>query len=520
MEILNEIVLYVYLGVFFVMSIFLFSYAIYDNSKKKDIEEEREFYFRQKSVREVWRKKGNTIIPGCIIWTVIAGVFFVLVYNMAGEEKVRNLWSGIGKYIEDLPGVMLSGLGAITMLSGFVGFRKDTWIGLNGNVILKRYGIIRRLKQILLVVGVSYIMLFLSAFIKNGEEGYRLYFAVKSLVFYGFISFLCLFIKCIWSMLEILMGERVAHKRIKELYQEFWYTSISRVERSGREEEIVRMLLSNHKEVSGKINLIQNIEDVEFDTNIKEGEDGRYKDLVFTSSIRFIILYFIIFCIGGLVLLYYCRMNENIFVPRLVYLCGILAFGVCSVTFCLFSKGVRVAVISIFYGRCGYKFIPQKGKVKYTREVPLITRKYHKYVQVTKSFLAFFLMHLKSGHEDVLKIIINECKRKLRDNPKLYVDISILLVVMDYMYYRETKKFFTDIDLGDEHRKYYTKIARAFAVDTMDDIFGDKVDMTMFDEYIAERERDFGTKKKKGNIKNIQIEITLPKNSKVSIMKS
>ena len=76
MGILNEIALYVYLGVFFVMSIFLFSYAIYDNSKKKDIEGEREFYFRQKSAGEGWKKSGNTIIPGCIIWIVIAGVFF------------------------------------------------------------------------------------------------------------------------------------------------------------------------------------------------------------------------------------------------------------------------------------------------------------------------------------------------------------------------------------------------------------------------------------------------------------
>ena len=442
------------------------------------------------------------------------------VYNLAGDEDVRNLWSEIGEYIEELPGVMLAGLGAITILSGFMGFRKDTWIGLNGNVILKRYGIIRRLKQILLVIGVSYIILFLGAFIKNGEESYKLYFAVKSLVFYGFISFLCLFIKCIWSMLEMLMGERVAHKRIKELYQEFWCTSISRVERSGREEEIVRMLLSNHKEASSKINLIQNIVDVEFDTNIKEGEGGRYKDLVFTSSIRFIILYFIIFCIGGLVPLYYCHMKDNIFNPRFAYLCSILVFGVCSVTSCLCSKGVRIAAISIFYGRCAYKFIPQKGKPKYIREVPLIAGKFHRYVQVTKSFFAFFLMHLKSGHEDILKMIIKECKRKLRDNPKLYVDLSILLVVMDYMYYRETKKFFTDIDFEDEHREYYTKIARAFAVDTMDDIFGDKVDMTIFDEYIAERERYFGTKKKKGNIKNIKIDIILPKNSKVSIMKS
>ncbi len=73
MEILNEIVLYVYLGVFLVMTIFLFSSAIYDNRKEKDIEEKREFYFRQKATGEGLKKRGDSIILGCIIWMSIAG---------------------------------------------------------------------------------------------------------------------------------------------------------------------------------------------------------------------------------------------------------------------------------------------------------------------------------------------------------------------------------------------------------------------------------------------------------------
>jgi len=522
MEMLHEIALYVYLGVFFVLTIYFFSSAIHDNRKEKDIEGERGFYFRYKAMGDGLKKRNDSVIPSCIIWAVMAGAFFWVVYVAAGNERIRTLWSGIGKYAEDLPGVMLAGLGAITMLSAFMGFRKDTWIGLNGNVILKRYGIIKRFKQILLVVGASYFILFLSVFIKNGVENDKLYYAVKSLVFFGFVSFLYLFVRCIWSMLEILTGERVALRRIKELYQEFWYTSVSRVERSGREEEIVRMLLRNHKKAACRINLIQKIDAVEFDTNIKERneEKGRYEKLGLKSCVVFFFFYISVFFVCGFAVLNQCNKSESFFTQCFVFFCSTLVLGASLVLMGKCSKGMRIAAISIVYGRCGYRFIHKSGKDKYVGEVPWITTKYHRYVQVTKCFLAFVLMHLKSGHEDVLKMIIKECKRKLRDNPKLYVDIAILLVVMDYMYYRETKMFLDDIEFTDEHREYYIKAARAFAVDTMDDIYGDEVDMTMFDEYIAERESFFETKKKKGKIKNIQIDIALPKNSKVSIIKS
>ena len=400
-----------------------------------------------------------------------------------------------------------------------IGFRKDTWIGLNGDVILRRYGVIKRFKQILFVVGTSYIVLFASIFIKNGEGSDRLYFAVKSLLLYVFVSYLYLFIKCIWSMLDILTGEKIACRRIKALYQEFWYNSISRVERGGREEEIIRMLLKNHKEVACRVNLIQKIVDVEFDTNIKASdlENGRYEKLGLKSYRVFFSIYFFSFFVGGFAFLNQCNKSARFFIPCIVFFCSTFVLGVSLVLLGLHSKGMRIAAISIAYGRCGYRFIRRRGRDKYVREVPWVTTKYDRYVQVTKSFLAFVLMHLKSGHEDVLKMIIKECKRKLRDNPNLYADISMLLVVMDYMYYRETKKFLDDIEFSEEYREYYTKIAKAFAVDTMDDIFGGKVDMTMFDEYIVEREKYLDNKKKKEKVTNVHINIALPQKSKVNI---
>ncbi len=508
-----------YLGVVFVVWICFLCYATYDNCKKKDIEEKKEFFFRRKSMREGLKKGRDTIIIDCIVWIALAGAFSYLAYNIVKIDGVRELWMGTGKIVDELPGVMLGGLGAITMLSAFIGFRKDTWVGMNGDTVLKKNGVTRRFKEMILIVGWGYLFLFLSVFVKNGTGVYEMYFCVKCLVLYGFISYLYLFIKCMWALIEIMTGNRIALKRIKTLYQEFWYSAPGRIECSGREEEIIHILLSNHKAAARGLNLKNKVTDVVFDTNIKEGDENRrYKSIFVSGGFRFVTSFCLLFFSIGLALLLPCYPNKNYGTVVTVFVCGVGCFVAISTLSLLLSKGVRIAAISATYGRSGYRFTDIEGKHIYVREVPAIENRYHRYVQATKSFLAFFLMHLKSGHEDIIKMIIKECKRKLKDNPERYIDIYILFVVMDYMYYRETKNFLDDIEIVDEHREYYTQIARAFAIDTMDDIFGDKVEMTMFDEYIAEREKYLGGKKTR--CKNIKIDIAFPQNSRVSIKQS
>ena len=228
-----------YLGAF----IFGHIVGIRDKSRVKDSDEETEFHFGRKSFRFGLKEKKDISFWDVWTWFWVWGPLYILCAAMSEEMGLRSLFVGLGEKIDDFPAVMLSGIGAITMLGAFVGFKKDTWVGLNIDTVIKERGITRKFKIMLILVLKNYACLFATILMKNSNLLDEWYLGVRSIALIGFICYLVLFVKILRTLIDIMIGEQIAGKRLRNLYQEFWYMPLKKVECNGREEEIAKILV-------------------------------------------------------------------------------------------------------------------------------------------------------------------------------------------------------------------------------------------------------------------------------------
>lgn len=487
--------------------------GIYDKRREKDSEEEKEFYFGRKSVRFSLKEKKDfslwEICPWAIVWCMV----FLFCVAEASIEELRALFVGIGEKIDEFPGIMLSGFGAITMLGVLVGLKKDTWVGLSIDTIAKEHNITRKFKIMLLLVLMSYGCLIASVVLKNSTIHSKWYLGIKGVMFSVFVCYLYLFVKLLWALVDIMIGEKIAENRLKTLYQELWYSSFKKVECNGRE-ELVKVLMNQYLRTARRMSFKDMKYKISFDTNVRmiKGKEERYNRLKVWSSIIVGAVYLLFFSAFVVLVNLQTILEQS---DRLLVWFeiggSIVIFLVVNVLFFSFSDGVKALAVCMVYGRHGYRFENQKKKgmpSRYVREVPIIGRnKYYKFVRATKNIIAFFLIYLQSGHDEVAKMVMKECEEKLKNSPKKYSECFILLAVMDYLYKRE-KRYFEYVDFTEVQLDYCYKVAEAFAIDVKSEYEGNRLKQNNFKKYFFGKcEQSLTKKDKKERYKKVKVQI-------------
>lgn len=509
MEPIDKILFWVYSGAFLMVCIVGWVFSALDKRKVKGEIDEREFYFGRKSTRMGGKARKDVTLEDWLRWFSFSIMFYVIAFFAASKDSVRVLWQGTGEIVDSLPGVMLSGLGVTTLLGAFVGLKKDAWVGVNVDVVLRKYGIVRKFKKMLLLVLASYACTGVATVLLNWTGRYEVFFGARFLVLVSFIFYLFLFVVFLWTISNIMMGEQVVIKRLRGLHEEFWYDSLSKVECNDGENELINILLNDYQKACERINFKDKIESVDFDTNIRKNDrqelKGRYEALKVRSILLGSFLYALLYLIGSVGWLVLSVLENDFF-----FLWHTLVWGMCfyviSVVLGLLCKNVTVFWICLVFGRFGYRFCKKKT-CRYTRTVPFIMgkNKYYCYEHATKNIIAFFLMYLKGKYYNVVNMVVEECQKRLEKNPEVY----ILLIVLDYLY-RQERKYFGQIDLAEKEKKVYFNVARAFAVDVHNDYDGSRLDLRKFDDYVNGRivqkniTQDKG--KKSGRI-NVQIKV-------------
>lgn len=504
-----EIGVYIFFAVCF-LGTFIFGHimGIYDKRRKKDSEEKTEFYFGRKSFRFGLKEKKDISFWDVWTWFWVWGPLYILCAAMSEEKGLRSIFVGLGEKIDDFPAVMLSGIGAITMLGAFVGFKKDTWVGLNIDTVIKERGITRKFKIMLILVLKNYACLFATILMKNSFLSDEWYLGVRSIALIGFICYLVLFVKILKILIDIMIGEQIAGKRLRNLYQEFWYMPLKKVECNGREEEIAKILVGEYVRAIRKIKLKDKKYKVSFDTNVRVTKEKgeRYNKLKVRSSVIIGLIYLVIFISFAILFSVLMELEKK------VLWVGVPAMIVCVVNglFYRFFDGAKIMAICMVYGRHGYEFWNRKEGSRYVREVPFIGKnKYYKFVRAAKNVIAFFLIYLRSGHNKVAEMVMDECEEKLKKNPKDNVECYILLVVMDYLYKQE-RKYLELIHLSEDEQRYYTDVARAFAIDVNCDYEGSELDFDKFNKYVSGTVRQKSSKpakQKRRKGANVQIKV-------------
>lgn len=511
MEMIDKILFWVYSGAFFMACIVGWVFAALDKRKVKGDIDESEFYFGRKSMRVGRKVRKDVALEDWLRWISFSIMLYVIALFAASKENVRALWMGTGEIVDGLPGVMLSGLGVTTLLGAFVGLKKDTWVGINVDVVFRKYGVARKFKLMLLLVIASYAWMGVAAVLLNGTRSYAVFFGFRFLVLVSFICYLFLFVNFLWSLSNIMMGDQVVIKRVRSLHEEFWFDSVSKVECSGRENELISILLYDYQKACERINLKEKIKSVDFDTNIrrrknKEEQKGRYESLKWSSVLLESFIYSFLYYFGSLGWLILCLLKADYLILLQIILFGIGFFAL-SVVVNLIGESVTVFSICLVYGRFGYRFCKVNGRSRYTRTVPFVMgkNKYYGYEHATKNILAFFMMHLKSKHYEVVDLVVEECQKRLEKNP----EACILLIVMDYLYKQE-KKYFNHIDLSEGDKRYYLEIAKAFAVDVNNEYKGSNLDLKKYEDYVrgrTEQKKLKADKMKKSKGVNVQIKV-------------
>lgn len=501
----------VYSGAFLVACIVSWIFAAVDSRKIKGEIDEKEFYFGRKSTRMGGKIRKDVTLEDWLRWISFSIMFYAIALFAASQENIRALWQGTGEIVDGLPGVMLSGLGVTTLLSAYAGLKKDTWVGLNVDMVFQKYGIARKFKRMLLLVIAGYVCTGVATVMLNWLGSYELFFGFRFLVLVGFICYLFLFVTFLWTLSNIMMGEQVGINRLRGLHDEFWYDSLSKVECNGREKELINILLNDYQKACERIELKGKIRSIDFDTNIrkrdgKKAPKGRYESLKKSSILGMSLIYFFLYFFGSIAFVLLCFMKKDYCFLQYIIKSGILVF-IISVAASFFFRGVTIFSICLVYGRFGYRFCKENGKSRYTRTVPFVMgkNKYYGYEHATKNVLAFFVMYLNSEYYKVADLVISECRKKLEKNPEAFV----LLIVMDYLYKQE-RKYFEQVNLSEEEQQYYIDVARAFAVDVHNDYEGSKLDLVKFNNYVCGRteQKSFKEdKRKKRKEVNVQVRV-------------
>ncbi len=320
--------------------------------------------------------------------------------------------------------------------------------------------------------------------------GDQAYIGITFLVCVYFAWYIIRYTNVLWIFIELLIGTKVEKKMLDMLYKEFWYNRRKKIDNKWEDEVIkqqIDYLLINYCKYAQRIKLVNKVNSIEFNTNLRFKKNKRNFRLRIRSSL--IISAFVVFI--SLLSSSPILVDNRYLVKDYMTMC--LTVGFCTLLAGIHLKGLSTIFIGVLYDRKGYliiskrKFVPKK---RYVCECAIYEKNmYFDYVKVTKSILAFASLAINEKEWGAFKTIVEICKTRAKANEAVY----ILLIILLYLFTtkekgveKKIKKYLQDIKIEKTYIFKYGGFAKAFISDIENNIDNGTINSTSFDEYISE----------------------------------
>lgn len=402
--------------------------------KRSSINELRGYYYGNKGKIRYTKETDYSMFFFDGFW-LFFGYILILFFSysliMGFYTGAPNIWSETGKYIDEIPQLMINTfLGVFAVIGIATAINKKHFITFTIIDIFEIYKIKNKIFKIIILICSTYIIFYTSIIMKNMNIP-KYYFSFKSLIFINFILFLYLALRICWIAGSICTSNpRFELKALNHLHENFWYTGIKidtdKWDTNGVE-YIMEYLLKNYKVALKKISLPE-LKKIKFVSALEEDEELKF--LQYKAVIYYYLFVCIMFSFFSLSIQFHFSSIVSIFI-----MCIIMCIVTCS------THTLRIVATTIIYDRCGYAVKCNKKKLKYKKPVPFIMSKWMKYIHSIQNILAFYKMAVnktdinRAEHEEAEKTIIN-C---ITDSMQGKDDLGILLSLILYIKYEKVE---------------------------------------------------------------------------------
>lgn len=422
--------LVVFLGVLFVMS-------IKDRKKISQKKDLAKIYFGEKSYRKHYVKIFDlqaAFYKFCLFNIVFLTAIF-LAYQILGEHMLVVY---IHNHAETLTEIMFENyIAVVGFLSILKEWNKKSYLVFSVNDLLQYCQAPKILLDLAILVFAAWMCWFM---IPLGEQpannaGAQVFEALIICLFAVYLFYIGRIIAIIF---DIILNSKMEKKILNNLYMEWWYKNPKRVYGKWNEdgiEENISYLSDQYMKNGKKVHILN----VKFDTNLNK-RDKNFKIMKRRSSLAagfltFMFLFIVMACC-------YINLLEK---EKIVYYVAMSVLtGLACVLLGIYTS-LGDAFIQFGYGRSGYH-IKAKGwkreKTKFATDVSFrINDRYIKYIQSAKNLIAYFNISLQNDKK--VKAVFRAVKREQEKNQ----DIDMILLIMDYLYFKKKKKHIACLDI-------------------------------------------------------------------------
>lgn len=415
---------YVFLLVFVAGEIF------YIHEGKKQIKSaeqpggEEKFYYGRRTNRKdlcsssSWAEIVFGIIMFCMAVINISALFTgILDYaQIAPNDK----WDS---FVSAIPGIMLTVLiTLITCLGVFAKWVKTEYIVFELRDIFARLPIAEKLKRMSGCTGL--VFMFQAADSINFKENGGLSFSQAAIVV-CFFAYLFMLFPLIYHFIDILIGNRVEQLMLKNLYQNFSFKEIQKIDVNEDNKNYkmqIQFLLDEYIRLS-HTKKIKSIKNIDFDTNLKQSQ--RNKRLRRRSVMTAVTFLFFWLFLSGIYLI-----MRNFYIDLCIYISICFVFIVQFVVVGLLNSGLSDVLIIILYGRAGYDISRGKSGRRHAYVGDYVWRKniFFCYVSTIKSLMAYAVM--VHGQQNIQQFFEEECKKRCQEDE----DYKLIIELLNYIF--------------------------------------------------------------------------------------
>ena len=484
MELVEKIIIWVgLLGVYAIVIITGVKGYI-AGKRLKDKTATQEFYFGKKGSKNLLiREQKDVAVADILLWGLLMLLYVVPICYLLASPAVglRDVWSGTGEYVDNLPNVMFAGISVTTIVTAVTGLSSKTWIGFGINDILNEFAVIRKIKITFLLTSVCLLMIYSAPVLLN-VVGYQLYFAFRMVAVLGFLLYLYLLIKVVWIIFGILFGKYIEKFCADNLYRLFWYKNDNWKIRKRETDSIKRIteyLVWKYKKATEKINFSE-LESITYDTNIRKGED-RYNERMWkaTGLIAFVITIMVVFILVASTTFDDWKLWSAV-------VCGFIILVILGVT----NEGVTRLFVQIRYGLVAYRLNYKGNKYKQISDGTLLEyKKSFKYVRSAENILALYKVAIKNQENEIPMIIIDCLMQEMQaiKEQEGKDKIKALLVAMEYVLFCEKEEIINNLRYKSKDK--CVLLAKGFAIKVTNSIDGDHVDLSRYNKYVSEKQK-------------------------------
>lgn len=228
----------------------------------------------RKYYKETKKLRWDSILSQLMLLIFGEGFLQIIATSFLNAGVIGLFWN-TGKYVDDLPEIMLSSFLTILTLVYIIGeWGKENYIIYSIDNIIERYRIREKLTFMLGLVGIQYISFFAAGVFQNVPNKYRLYIMAKVSMLAVFLYFLILVIYIAFLMIDIFLGNQTQRKMLKELYVDIRTDLLLRNESDIKKEfvlESLEYLVEEYEKEADKVDLVV-LKNIEYKRNTTESK--------------------------------------------------------------------------------------------------------------------------------------------------------------------------------------------------------------------------------------------------------